>query len=207
MGVHYDASWTNNRVHFVSPARGNNAARGGEGYSRRGTEREKRRFAPNLYTTGILSLSPTLAILSPPRCSFVDFSSGREKKKIVGRWKRERKREKPEPLDSKIVEKLEKGGGERSGANERKNWLWKVERNVGRSTYLLEWTKNGRLEEGKWWNRRWEGIDEFQSCPDNRLELFEQGSNGRDCLKEYFSLILQLWAVFLELLDNLGNNW
>lgn len=42
MGVHYDASWTNNRVHFVSPARGNNAARGSEGYSRRGTEREKR---------------------------------------------------------------------------------------------------------------------------------------------------------------------
>ena len=130
MGVHYDASWTNNRVHFVSPARGNNAARGGEGYSRRGTERERERergggaASPQTYITtrGILSLSPTLAILSPPRCSFVDFSSDREKRKIVDRWKRERERERK--LNRWIRKSWKKErGGERSGVNERKKLI------------------------------------------------------------------------------------
>lgn len=158
MGVHYDASWTNNRVHFVSPARGNNAARGGEGYSRRGTERERERergggaASPQTYITtrGILSLSPTLAILSPPRCSFVDFSSDREKRKIVGRWKRERERE---SWTGGFENRGKKRGEERGAAwMKEKNWLWKVERN-GWTIYLLigvdeEW------KIGKWWNGR-----------------------------------------------------
>lgn len=32
-------------------------------------------------------------------------------------------------------------------------------------------------------------------------------SNEKDCLEEYFSLILQLWRIFLELVDNSRNNW
>lgn len=63
---------------------------------------------------------------------------------------------------------------------------------VGRSTYLLEWTKNGRLENGGT-----EGIDEFQSCPcNNRLELFRQGSNEDEIVRRNISqLILQLRRV------------
>lgn len=63
---------------------------------------------------------------------------------------------------------------------------------VGRSTYLLEWTKNGRLENGGM-----EGIDEFQSCPcNNRLELFGQGSNEDEIVRRNISrLILQLRRV------------
>lgn len=63
---------------------------------------------------------------------------------------------------------------------------------VGRSTYLLEWTKNGRLENGGM-----EGIDEFQSCPcNNRFELFRQGSNEDEIVRRNISrLILQLRRV------------
>lgn len=58
-----------------------------EGQRERERERGGGAASPQTYITtrGILSLSPTLAILSPPRCSFVDFSSDREKRKIVGR--------------------------------------------------------------------------------------------------------------------------
>lgn len=168
-----------------------------EGQRERERERGGGAASPQTYITtrGILSLSPTLAILSPPRCSFVDFSSDREKRKIVGRWKREREREKAEPVDSKIVEKRE---GRRE---ERREWKKKTDYGkwrgmVGRSTYLLEWTKNGRLENGGT-----EGIDEFQSCPcNNRLELFGQGSNGRDCSKEYFSVNFTITKSWMEII-------
>lgn len=72
-----------------------------------------------------------------------------------------------------------------------------MERNVGRSTYLLEWTKNERLEEGKWWNREWEGIDEFRSCPDNRLELFEQGFERK-------RLFGRIFLVNFTIMENLS---
>lgn len=157
MGVHYDASWTNNRVHFVSPARGNNAARGGEGYSRRGTERERegergrRCFAPNLYNhqRDLVPLSNSRHLESAAMffCRLL-LRPGKEK----DCWSM-KKRERERKLNRWIRKSWKKErGGERSGVNERKKLI--MESGEEWLDDLLTYWSGRRMEDWKMVERK-----------------------------------------------------
>lgn len=149
MGVHYDASWTNNRVHFVSPARGNNAARGGEGYSRR--EREKLCFAPNLYNHGDLVPLSNFRHLESAAMFFCRLLLRPGKEKDCWSMK-ERERERNDWI--------RKSNGKTGGVGKKKTDYGKWR---GMLDDLLTYSSGRRMED--WKENR--GIDEFQSCTDN----------------------------------------